>query len=238
MADMVINYMDLHEIDVSPNATTPTWARLARGLSEATPSNNEDVDQTNYLDGDGYGTSAVIAAQKTISFNGHRYVGDAAQDFIDGVQYQLGENRTTTYRYTDADGSKIQAPCTVANIDIGGGGAGSKKEIAFELHLNGRPSETPRVPASELTSTVAAGSVAGTTKFTATADSGNTLAYRLRPASAGTIYDDQYIDGYIEYTSGDDIEASVGQWLQMIELDANKRVDKYAEVELTSLEIA
>lgn len=229
-----LNYMDLFEIDITPNAASETWARLGSGLSSADPSNNENIDQTQYLDDDGYGTSTVIGAQKTIAFSGHRELGDAAQDFIASIANTLGTSRSTTFRYTDADGSKLEAPCTIANIDLGGGEAGAKKEIAFEIHLNGKPTETPKAAATTLTATVAAGSVAGTTKFTATAGAGNTLAYKLLPQTAGTVYSGQYLDGYVNYTSAADIIASVGQYLQMFEIDANKRVVKFAEKLLDS----
>ena len=224
-----LNYMDLFEIDITPNAASETWARLGSGLSSADPSNNENIDQTAYLDDDGYGTSTVIGAQKIISFSGHRELGDSAQDYIASIQNTLGSSRNTTFRYTDADGSKMSGPCIIANIDIGGGDAGAKKEISFEVHMNGKPTDTPKSAAETLTSTVAAGSVAGTTKFTATAGAGNTLAYKLLPQTAGTVYGSAYIDGYTNYTSAANITASVGQYLQMFEIDANKRIVKFAE---------
>ena len=98
--------------------------------------------------------------------------------------------------------------------------------------------DTVKAIAEELTSTVAAGTTEGTTTFTATPSGDNTLAYRLLPQSAGTIYEGQYIDGYINYESGDEIEASAGQFLQMIELDENMRVAKFAEHELIATDIA
>ena len=224
-----LNFMDLHEINITPNAASPTWARLGSGLSSADPSTNENIDQTQYLDDDGFGTSAVIGAQKTIAFSGHRELGNAAQDFIASVQHQLGNSRLTTYRYTDADGTKLQAPCTIANIEIGGGDAGAKKEISFEIHLNGRPTETPKAAAAALGAVVAPGSAPGTTKFTIVAGAGNSLAYRLLPQSAGTVYSGQYLEGYTGYTSAANITASVGQYLQQFELDANLRVVKFGE---------
>lgn len=229
-----LNYMDLHEIDITPNAASETWARLASGLSSADPSNNESLDQTGYLDGNGFLETAVIGAQKTIAFSGHRETGDSAQDYIESIQGTLGDGRKSTYRYTASDGSKLQCECTIANIDFGGGDAGAKKEISFEIHLNGRPTETPKAAAATLTSTVADGSVEGTTKFTATPGAGNSLAYKLLPQSAGTVYSGQFLDGFIGYTSGNDITASVGQYLQMFELDANERVVKFAEKLLDS----
>lgn len=237
MPNFALNFQDLHEIDITPEST-PTWARLGAGISSADPSNNDSIDQSNYLDGDGYGSSDVIGAQKTIAFSGHRAIGDAAQDYIESIQESLGEGRKSTYRLTDAAGNQVQKECTIANVDFGGGEAGAKQDISFEVHLNGKPVRTPKSAASALTATVAAGSATGTTKFTATPDAGNTLAFALKPATIGTVYGGAYVTGLTAYTSGEDIEAVAGQFLCMYELTEYGRVAKFLEQELTAGEIA
>lgn len=97
------------------------------------------------------------------------------------------------------------------------------------------------IDAPELTATVATGSESGTTKFTATADSGNTLGYILGDSSPGVKYLDliDSYDGSVEpYTSGDDITASADQILTMCEVNGNGRIVKVKEVTLTSGDIA
>ncbi len=235
--DFSLNFQDLHEIDITPDAASATWARLGEGLTTADPSNNEDIAQDKYLDGDGYGSSEVIGAQRTVSFSGHRVAGDAAQDFIESIQESLGDSRKTTYRLTDAAGNKVEKGCTIGNIDFGGGDAGAKKEISFEIHLNGRPERTPKTAAAELDITTAAGTTAGTTSFTATPDSGNTLAYKLKASSVGNVYAGQYVTGATAYTSGDEIEAEVDQYLAAYELDEYGRAVKFNEQQLASADI-
>lgn len=91
------------------------------------------------------------------------------------------------------------------------------------------------VPA--LTATVAQGSASGTTKFTATAGSGNTLAYLLQ---AGEITDPKYNDvptGLTAYTSGADITATATNHLGMYELDGTGHVVKFLEATLASGDI-
>lgn len=241
MSSFALNFQDLWEIDITPNEATATWARLGAGISGADPSNNENVAQDTYLDGDGYGSSQVIGAQRTIAFTGHRVVGNAAQDWIAAIASELGDARLTSLRVTEADGTQWGAThrsggqgVTVANIDIGGGDPGAKKDMGFEIHINGKPTTTPKAAASALTSTVAAGTLAGTTKFTATPDSGHTLAYKLTAGVIGTVYGGSYPSNLVAYTSGANIVASVGQSLNMYELDANGRVAKFATVVLDS----
>lgn len=92
------------------------------------------------------------------------------------------------------------------------------------------------VPA--LTATVAAGTGTGHTKFTATAGSGNTLAYLVQ---AGAITDPSYNDiptGLTAYVSGADIDASATNHLGMYELDATGHCVKFLEATLASGDIS
>jgi hypothetical protein len=232
-----LNFQNLIELNTTPGATTATWARIASGISSFTPSNNENVDQTAYLDGDGFGSSDVIGMQKTYAFSGHRVVGDTAQDYIfNDLQETLGDNRKTQIRHTDANGKIITGDCTVCNIVEGGGDANAKTEISFEVHINGKPEKTPATTAPELTATIAAGATVGTTTATATAGTGDTLAYCLR-SSALSPNGGAYIFGLTSYTSEAEIKASVGQVLNLFELDANSRVVKFVAHELVTADI-
>lgn len=232
-----LNFQNLFEINTTPGATTKTWARIAAGISSCTPANNENVDQTAYLDGDGFGSSDVIGMQKTYAFSGHRVVGDTAQDFIfNDLQETLGDNRKTQIRHTDANGKIITGDCTVCNIVEGGGDANAKTEISFEVHINGKPEKTPATAAPELTATYAAGATVGTTTATATAGAEDTLAYCLR-GSALAPNGGAYIFGLTSYTSAAEIKASVGQVLNLFELDANGRVVKFVAHELVTADV-
>ncbi|MFD2658628.1 phage tail tube protein [Gracilibacillus thailandensis] len=129
------------EIDVTPNST-PTFERVAKGFSGLDPSMNEETDQTAYLDGDGYLTTTVMGGQYTTTLSGHRYYGDPAQDFIFSKRFGLGNERETTYRITEPDGTIIEGPCTLAEITGASGDANAKGEITVAIHFNGKPAIT------------------------------------------------------------------------------------------------
>jgi len=232
-----LNYQSLYEINTTPELGTATWSRIGAGITSADPSNNESKDQTNYLDGDGYAESEIIGAQFTLAFSGHRVHGDAAQDWIASIEHELGDNRKTQFRYTDMKGNQKTGNCTVVDIDFGGGDAASKKEISFGIDVNGKPTVTPATAATDLAATVAPGKVSGTTSFAASAGVGNSLAYKLKSATQGTVYGGSYAENYIAYTSGEDIAATAGQYLCMYELSPYKRVVKYDEVKLVAGDI-
>ena len=223
----VLNFQDLFEIDTTP-LTTATYARLAVGISSAVPSNNEVLAEDTYLDGDGYGSSDVIGAKFRLEFSGHRVVGNAAQDYIVGKKLELGDARKTHLKYTDAQGNIISGNITLCEIEEGGGDAGAKKELSFKADFSGKPTFTAKAAASLLTATVAPGSAAGNTSFTATPGGTNTLSYKVCASDPGTVYGSQYVSEDIAYTSGGNIAAAVGNYLQMFELNAYGRVVKYA----------
>ena len=224
-----MNYQFLYEIDTTPSGASRTWARLAAGLTGADPSNNEDKDQTAYLDGDGYKSSDIIGAQYTVGFSGHRVLGDTAQDYIASLEHEIGDNRKTNFRITDKDGNQKTGAVTIADVDFGGGDAGAKVEIAFSLDFNGKPTLTPKSTAAALSAVIAPGSVSGTTKFTATPGAGNSLKYKLGSSSVGTVYGNALLENAIAYTSAANIVAVIGQVLSMYEVDAYGRVVKFLE---------
>lgn len=130
------------EIDITPEAETPTFVRLARGFSSFDPQMNENIAQDNYLDGGGLGTSTVMGGQLTISFEGHRYFGDEAQDFIFGRFISVGTKRETTFRWTQPTGEQYEGNATIAVIGGPSGEAAEKGEVSVEIHFNGTPKYT------------------------------------------------------------------------------------------------
>ena len=228
-----LNFYDLFEIDITPEGASRTWKRLGKGISGFTPNLNENKDQTPYLDGNGWGSSDVIGKQLTFDATGHRVIGDDAQDYIASKYMALGDDLKTNFRAYDSRGVCKSGSCTINNIVVGGGDAQGKKEFSFSIDINGQPAMTAVTAAATLAATITAGSVAGTTKFTANAGAGNTLAYKLTAATQ-TAYQDGYPGLLTAYTSGDNISASVGQYLGMYELNAYGRVVKFAVEALDS----
>jgi len=230
-----LNYQGMVELDTNFGGTS-NWVKLAAGITGIIPANNDSVDQKQYIDGQGFGSSDVIGMQITLAVAGDRFLTDAAQNFIFDNQYEIGCGRKTQCRITEAEGKFKVCGCTIANIVPPSGESANKKAFTFEIHFNGRPTFSPATSAPALTSTVADGSVSGSTSFTATPKSGNTFGYLLTASAPTTPNLLAYVNVYA-YTSGDPIAAAVGQILNMVELDINKRVAKYAKATLTSGEI-
>lgn len=141
---MGFELMNAHNfrINTTPGVVPGTLAAIAKGITNVEPSNNEELSQDKYLDGDGFGETDVIGAQTVLAFTGHRDYEDAAQNFIFGKLLELGASRRTNFEWTEPDGGMFTGNCTIANISGPSGGAGSKGEISFEIHFNGKPTYT------------------------------------------------------------------------------------------------
>src|SRR5690554_851441 len=67
---LLVQSKHLFEINIEPGADPGNFVRLAAGFNSFEVALNEELDQTPYLDGDGYATSTVMGAQLTITFTG------------------------------------------------------------------------------------------------------------------------------------------------------------------------
>ncbi|MDC7224203.1 MAG: hypothetical protein PQJ60_10715 [Spirochaetales bacterium] len=92
--------------------------------------------------------------------------------------------------------------------------------------------------ADELSITVAAGTTSGTTTFTATPDGDNTLAYKLTDSDTEDGTTGIVPSGVTAYTSGDEIAATEGQYLNAYELDSDGEIVKFVSYQLESADIA
>lgn len=140
---LLVQSKHLFEINIEPGADPGNFVRLAAGFNSFEPALNEQIDQTPYLDGDGYATSTVLGAQLTLTFTGHRKFGDPAQDFIFSKAMEIGNERETEFRWTKPDGEVIEGPCTIAEVTGPSGEANAKGEISVAIHINGKPTITP-----------------------------------------------------------------------------------------------
>lgn len=135
--------MNKHKFEINTGTDAESFALIAAGITNVSPSNNEEVSQDKYLDGNGFTETDVIGAQLVLAFTGHRNYDDAAQNFIFGKTLELGTSRRTSFRWTEPDGGIFEGACTIANISGPSGDAGAKGEITFEIHFNGKPEYTP-----------------------------------------------------------------------------------------------
>lgn len=124
-------------------ATPPVWtySPLCAGIESVTPNVNEQNQQYFFLCGHGGAMNEVTGIAPQYSFSGRRIVGDAAQDYIDGLKYKLGDERKSSLKIV-ANGETIIADCTIGNIVSFGGSSNDVNQFSCDILVNGIPTVT------------------------------------------------------------------------------------------------
>lgn len=130
-------------LDNVNDITKAAWARLAAGINNLTPAENDTTANDEYYDGEGFGTSDVTSKRYQFTVAGHRVYGDKAQDYIASKMLEIGDNLKTLMRVTFADGSQVYGIVTLTNIVPAGGQPGAKQTFSFVAVFNGKPKFVP-----------------------------------------------------------------------------------------------
>lgn len=135
-------YIDTTDNDEDlTDITTGKWAWLARGISEITPSWQEKTQKTAYYDGDGHDDTEVTGKSMQLAVKGVRYLGDPAQDYIDGKQYAIGSAVKTRVLWIN-NGMPVVSKCTLTAITPTGGAADAQQNFSLTIAFDGAPKTT------------------------------------------------------------------------------------------------
>ncbi len=131
-------------INVTPDAQTPTWARIGKGVSENEISYNANVTSETFIDEDSANNSVDSYAPQ-IPVTQYAYKGDKVFDFVDGLRQKraTGSECETQilmiYIYdTDDDTTYAAETNNVAiQVDTFGGNGGERASIGYNILFNG-----------------------------------------------------------------------------------------------------
>ena len=136
----------VNKIEIGTTATTadpPVWtyARLCKGIESMEFNENEQNQQYFFLCGEGFAHNETTGAAPELVITGRRIVGDAAQDYIAGKQFLLGEERNSSVKIT-AEGKVITCDCTIGAITSFGGQTLDVNAFGCTIRFNGKPTVT------------------------------------------------------------------------------------------------
>lgn len=129
------------EIGTSKSNSTWTYSPLCQGIESMEFTPNEQNQQYFFLCGEGFAHNETTGAAPELVISGRRITGDAAQDYIAGMQYKLGTDRNTQVKIV-AEGKQIVCPATVGAITTFGGSTLDVNAFGCTLRLNGKPTVT------------------------------------------------------------------------------------------------
>lgn len=119
-------------------AGTWTYAKLYKGIEGMTFNENEQNQQAFFLCGEGFAHNEVTGAAPELVITGRRFVGDAAQDYIAGKQFLLGEDRNSSVKIV-AEGKQIICDCSIGAITSFGGQTLDVNAFGCTIRFNGKP---------------------------------------------------------------------------------------------------
>ena len=74
--------------------------------------------------------------------SGRRIAGDAAQDYIVGKQFALGDERNSSVKITTAEGKQITCDCSIGDVVVFGGKTLDVNAFGCTIRFNGKPTVT------------------------------------------------------------------------------------------------
>ena len=136
----------VNEIWIGTAATTadpPVWSysKLCKGIEGMTFNENEQNQQYFFLCGGGFAHNETTGAAPELQITGRRIQGDAAQDYIAGLQFKLGAERNSSVKIV-AEGKQITCDCTIGNITSFGGNTLDVNAFGCTIRFNGTPTVT------------------------------------------------------------------------------------------------
>lgn len=128
-------------IGTAESSGTWTYDKLCAGIEGMVPNFNETNIQSWFLCGEGFANNTVTGAAPEIQVTGKRIAGDAAQDYIAGLQWQIGTARNSSVKII-AFGKQIIAPCSIGDIVSFGGNSTDLNTFSCTIRFSGKPTVT------------------------------------------------------------------------------------------------
>lgn len=119
------------------------WLRLAHRISNIGVEPNEETETEAFYDGDGTPEETVTSVARAYSPEGQFDPEDPAQELIESLQYEIGDNRKVWHKVVRSDGKKEWVGrATVLDIIAGAGEASAYEEFSCTIRFDERPKET------------------------------------------------------------------------------------------------
>ena len=177
------------------------------------------------LDLAGWARQAITGKSLSLSLKGKRNYGDPGNDYVAGMLLATGQGCETAIQWTLPNGATLVYNCVIDLKTPAGGDSTKIDSLDFDVLSDGLPVFTPPGTLSALTFTCVAGSVAGTTKVatvTPTLTGGNSYVAKPNALLSGISFANvlTQANGWMPYSLGNNIVASAGQQLVIVEVDS------------------
>ena len=130
------------EIGTSYSSNAWSYSKLCEGIESMTFASNEQNQQYFFLCGEGFAHNEVTGGAPELQISGRRVKGNAAQDYIAGLQFALGTDRNSSVKITTAEGNVITCDCSIGDVVVFGGSTLDVNAFSCTIRFNGEPTVT------------------------------------------------------------------------------------------------
>lgn len=141
MATVTVGQYAISECIIKVKTADSTFSPIA-DLEEFNVTTDNNIETWNSISDGGYGNALMTAKSVTGSFSGKRCLGDAGNDYIDSLRWNIGKAAEADFEIDFPNGDKLTFTAVVGLTDLLGAATGVAP-LSGDLTGKGKPTFTP-----------------------------------------------------------------------------------------------
>lgn len=120
------------------------WGDMTQAFKNINQAVNESTFSAAFLCDGGFNSTIVTGAAPTITLSGYYVKGDPVCEYLDKIQYEIGDKRISKIKMVRGTGT-VTCPVTLTSIAMAGGESTEATAVNVTIAFNGKPtySSTP-----------------------------------------------------------------------------------------------
>lgn len=137
-------YENQFSIDVTGgDGSTAANLKTIADMESFSVSIDGNVEEWKPFDTEGWTRRLVTGKSITISVSGKRNIGDAGNDYVEGLAAKTGQDCSTTIVWNFPSGASLSMPCIINVTEWGAAESTNVAPLAFDAMSDGKPTFTP-----------------------------------------------------------------------------------------------
>lgn len=125
------------QLDIG-GGSSEQWGDMTQAFKNINQAINETTFSAAYLCDGGFNSTIVTGASPTISLSGDYIKDDPVCEYLDRIQYEIGDKRISKIKMVRGTGT-LTCPVTLTAIAMAGGESTAPTTVNVTIALNGKP---------------------------------------------------------------------------------------------------
>lgn len=135
------------QLDIG-GGSSERWGDMTQAFKSINHAINEKTFSAAFLCDGGFDSTIVTGAAPTVALSGYYVKGDPVCEYLDKIQYEIGDKRISRIKMTRGTGTVI-CSVTLTAIAMAGGESTEGTAINVTIAFNGKPSLSSALPDDE-----------------------------------------------------------------------------------------